>query len=95
MGNDSEIPVKWIGRINLNNEYFNNVLFVQDLAANILSIYQMTHTGLGKRVEFTQENVDISEVSTGKVVAVGVADHESKMYKFSHFLPYSSTNVLP
>ena len=25
---------------------------------------------------------------------MGIADHESRMYKFSHFLPYSSRNAL-
>ena len=30
----------------------------------------------------------------GKVVAVGIADHESRIYKFSHFIPYSSGNAL-
>ena len=54
----------------------------------------MTHTGLAKRVTFTQYDVEISEISTGKIVAVDIADHESRMYKFSHFLPYSSGNAL-
>ena len=54
----------------------------------------MTHTGLEKRVTFTQEDVEISEISIGQFVAVGIADHESRMYKFSHFLPYSQGNAL-
>ena len=54
----------------------------------------MTHTSSAKRVTFTQDDVEISEISTGKVVAVGITDHESRMYKFSHFLPYSSRNAL-
>ena len=86
MGDDSEIPSKGIGRIDLDNGYFNNVLYVPDLVANLLYVYQMTHTGLSKRVTFTQEDVEISEISTGQIVAVGIADHESRMYKFSHFI---------
>ena len=39
MGDDSEIEAKGIGKIDLEDEYFNNVLFVLDLAANLLSIY--------------------------------------------------------
>jgi hypothetical protein len=39
----------------------------------------MTHTGSAKRLIFTQDDVEISEVSIGKVVEVGVADHESRM----------------
>ena len=87
MGDDSEIQAKGIGGIDLQYGYFNNVLFVPDIAAKIISIYQMTHNGTTKRVTFTQNYVDISEVSIGQVVAVGFADHDSRMYKFSHFLP--------
>ena len=42
----------------------------------------------------TQEYVEFYEVSTRKVVAVGVAEHESRMYKFSHCITYSSDNAL-
>ena len=59
MGDDSEIPTKGIGRINLDNGYFNNVLFVPDIAANILFVYQMTHSGSSTRVTFTQYDVEI------------------------------------
>ena len=65
MGDDSEIPAKGIGKIDLDNGYFNNVLYVPDLAANLLSVYQMTHKDTTKRVTFTQNDVEISEVSTG------------------------------
>ena len=54
MGDDSEIQAKWIGRIDLEDGYFNNVLFVPDLAVNLLSIYKITHTGSTKRVTLTQ-----------------------------------------
>ena len=59
MGDDSEIQSKGIGRIDLWDGYFNNVLFVPDLAANLLSVYQMKHTGEEKRVTFTLGAVDI------------------------------------
>ena len=92
---DLDILAKGIGRINLDNGYFNNVLFVPALAANLLSSFQTNYTDSAKGMTFTQEDVKIYEFSTRKVIAIGVADHESKMYKFPHFLPYSSTNVLP
>ena len=38
--------------------------------------------------------MDISEISTGQVVVVGFAYHDLRMYKFSHFLPYSQGNAL-
>ena len=61
---------------------------------NLLSVYQMTHTGLNKRVTFTQNDVEISEVFTSQVVSVGFTDHDLRMYKFSHFFPYSQVNEL-
>ena len=33
-------------------------------------------------------------MSTGQVVAMGFAYHDSRMHKFSHFLPYSQGNAL-
>ena len=74
---------------------FNNVLFVPGLAANLLSVYQMTYSGESKRVTFTPDTVAIEEISTNKVVALGFDDHNARMYKLSHFLPYSRENVLP
>ena len=60
MGDDSEIQSKGIGRIDLKDGYFNNVLFVLDLEVNLLSVYQMTHTGESKRVTFSPDIVEIA-----------------------------------
>ena len=60
MGDDSEIQAKGVGRIDLEDGYFNNVLFVPDLAVNLLSVYQMTHTRESKRVTFTLDEVNIA-----------------------------------
>ena len=59
MGDDYEIPSKGIGMIDLNNGYFNNVLYVPDIVANLLSVNQITHTITAKRVKFTQDDVEI------------------------------------
>ena len=47
----------------------------------------MTHTGEPKRVTFTPYMVEITEISTDQVIAIGYADHHERMYKFSYFLP--------
>ena len=60
MGDDSKIQAKWIGRIDLEYGYFNNVLFVPDLAVNLLSIYTMKHTSTTKIVKIIQNYVDNS-----------------------------------
>ena len=60
MGDESKILTKGIVRINIDNGYFNNVLFVPNLAAKILYSYQMTHIDFSKRVTFNQDDVEIS-----------------------------------
>ena len=57
-------------------------------------MYQMNHTSESKRVTFTPDAVEIAEISTNKVVALGFVDHNARMYKLSHFLPYSRGNAL-
>ena len=54
----------------------------------------MTHTGSPKKVIFSPDEVEIIEISSGKVIAKGVANHTSKVYMFSHFLPYSNPSTL-
>ena len=44
MGDDSEIPTKGIGCTDLDNGYFNNVLYLPSIVETLLSIYQMTHS---------------------------------------------------
>jgi hypothetical protein len=94
LGDNSETSSKGKGSIDLEFGSFNNVLYVPGLAANLLSVYQMTHTGLPKRVNFTPNDVEIAEISTRKIIAFGTADHCSRIYKFSHFVPNSSPSAL-
>ena len=54
----------------------------------------MNHTGSPKKVIFSPDDVEITEISNGKVIAKGVVDHTSKVYMFSHFLPYSNPSAL-
>ena len=48
----------------------------------------MKYTRSPKEVVFGPHSVDISNISTGKIIKKGVANHVSKEYEFSHFLPY-------
>ena len=49
----------------------------------------MTHIGSPKRVVFDIGSMEISYISTGKLIVKGVANHSSKAYEFSHFMPDS------
>ena len=59
MGDYLDIQMKGIGRIDLEDGFFNNVLFVPELEVNLISMYQMTHTSESKRVKFTPDPVEI------------------------------------
>ena len=54
----------------------------------------MIHTGSPKKVIFSPDEVEITEISSGRVNAKGVANHAQKVYMFSHFPPYSNPSTL-
>ena len=90
MGDDSQILFVGRGSIKIQHVEFKNVLYVPSLTTNLLFVYQMTHTGSPNQVVFSPNSVEISDISTGKIIVKGVANHSSKTHEFSHFLPYSS-----
>ena len=94
LGDNSPTDSMGKGKIDLDHGNFNNVLYVLGIASNILLVYQMTHTGSPKKDIFSPNEVEISDISNGKIIAKGVVDHTSKVYKFSHFLPYSNPSTL-
>lgn len=57
MANDSSLLVCGKGSIGIEDGRFNDVLCVPSLSRNILSIYQITHNGSRKTVEFTPDYV--------------------------------------
>ena len=74
LGDDSLTDSLGKGRIDLDHGKFNNVLYVLDLASNLLLVYQMTHNGSLKKVIFSPDDVEITEILNGKVIAKGVVD---------------------
>ena len=89
MGDENQIQAEGKGSIKLEHGLIKNFLDVPSLAANLLSVYKMTHTCSPKRVVFGPESMDISDISTENIIVKGVANHASKAYEFSHFLPFS------
>ena len=71
LGYDSLTESKGKGRIDLVHGQFSNVLYVLGLASNLLSVYQMTHTGSPKKVIFSPDEVEITNISTGRDIAKG------------------------
>ena len=87
MGNNSQIQAKGKGSIKLEHGKFKDVFYVPSLAANLLSAYYMTQTGSPKWVIFGPESVEITDISTRKIIAKGATNHASKAYEFSHVIP--------
>jgi hypothetical protein len=52
MGDDTLVEVCGKGIVYLEVGYFDNVLHVPSLSMKFLSIYQIIHSGSGKKVEF-------------------------------------------
>jgi hypothetical protein len=52
---------------------------------NLLSIYQITYLGSGKKVEFNLDSVIISDLLDGSKIIVGEVNHHSRLYTFSQF----------
>ena len=69
MGNNSKVKTKGKGFVKLEHGRFKDVLFVPSLASNLLSVYQMTHIGSPKRVIFGPDSVEITDISTGSIIA--------------------------
>ena len=94
MGDDSTIISKVQGTVNLEYGYFSNVLYVPSLASNLLSVYQITHTRVPKRVSFSLDDVEITELASGKLVEKGSANNHAKAYEFSHFVEDAKPTAL-
>ena len=94
MGDDSQIPAEGRGLVREKHGEFKNVLYVPSFAANLLSIYQKTHTDSPKRSTFDLDSVEITKKSARKLIAKGIANHSTKAYDFSHFLHVSPPTYL-
>ena len=94
MGDDLTIISEGQGTVDLEHGYFSNVLYVPSLASNLLSVYQMTHTRVPKRVSFIPDDVEITELASEKLVAKGLANHHAKAYEFSHFVSDAKPTTL-
>ena len=68
MGDNSLTDSMGKGRIDLDHANFSNVLYVLGLASNLLSVYQMTHTGSRKKVIFSFDDFEIIDISNGQVI---------------------------
>jgi hypothetical protein len=94
MGDNTSIEVTDKGRIELTNESFENVMHVPKLSVNLLSVYQMTNSGTGKKFIFTPNSMDIYDMQTNSRVVTGEVNHQSGLYTFSEFIEPDSALLL-
>ena len=57
MGDYSTIISKGKGTVNLEHGNYFNVMYIPSLSSNLLSVYQMNHTRVPKRVNFSPNYV--------------------------------------
>ena len=94
MGDDSTIISKGKGTVYLEHGSFFDVLYVPSLASNILIVYQMTHTGVPKRVNLSPNDVEITEIASRKLIATCIENHHAKAYEFSQFVADAKPTAL-
>ena len=82
MGNNTIMIVYGKGSIGIDDGTSHDVLYVSSFSSNLLSIYQITHSGIGKIVEFAQDLVHIRDSEIGNIIAIGTIDHASLLYSF-------------
>jgi hypothetical protein len=85
-GDDRSLSVVGSRTVQVENSHFNDVLCVPNLSCNLLSVYQITHSGEGKTVEFSPHQVVIKDLKDPKhVLATRIVDYITKLYKFDNF----------
>ena len=74
------------GTIHLDNGRFNDLLCVPTLSCNLLYVYQITHSGEGKMVEFSPNDVVIKDLKDPRhILATGIVDDSTRLYNFDTF----------
>jgi hypothetical protein len=86
VGDDRSLSVVGSRTVQVDNGHFNDVLCVPSLSCNLLSVYQITHSGKGKTVEFSPHQVAIKDLKDSKhVLATGIVDDITRLYNFGNF----------
>jgi hypothetical protein len=84
-GDDRSLSVVGSRTIQVENGHFNDVLCVPNLSCNLLSVYQITHSGEGKTIEFSPHQVVIKNLKDPKhVLATRIPDDITRLYNFDN-----------
>ena len=89
MGNNIFMIICGKGSIDIDDGTFHGVLCVPLLSSNLLFVYQIIHSGIGKIVELAQDLVHIKDSETCNMISIWIIDHSSHLYSLSNFGPPS------
>jgi hypothetical protein len=90
VGDDRSLSVVGCGTIQVDNGHFNDVLCVPILSYNLLSVYQITHSGEGKIVYLSPHQVVIKDLKYPRhVLATEIVEYITRLYKFENLEPSS------
>ena len=94
VGDDRSLSVVGFRAIHLDNGQFNDVLCVPILSCNLLFVYQITHSGDGKTVEFSPHDDVIKDLRDPRqILATDIVDDSTRLYKFNNFGSSNITSV--
>jgi hypothetical protein len=86
VGDDRSLSVVGSRIVQVDNGHFNDVLCVPSLSSNLVSVYQIAHSGEGKTIDFSSHQVVIKDLKyPNHVLATGIADDITRLYKFENF----------
>jgi hypothetical protein len=93
-GDDRSLSVVGYGIAQVDNGHCNDVLCLPSLSCNLLLVYQITHSGEGKTIYFSPHQVVIKDLKYPKhVLATGIVDDITRLYKFENFGSSSFSSV--
>jgi transposase InsO family protein len=94
VGDDRSLSVEGFRTVQVENGHFNDVLCVPSLSCNLILVYQITHSSEGKTVDFPPHQFVIKDLKDPKhVLATGIADDITRLYKFDNFGSSSFSSV--
>jgi hypothetical protein len=86
VGDDRSLNFVWLGIVQIDNGYFNDLLCVSSLSCNLLLVYQITHSCESKTVDFSPHQIVIKDLKDRKNFLVTIiVDNITRLYKFDNF----------
>jgi hypothetical protein len=94
VGDNRSLSVVGSRTVQVDHVHLNYVLCVPSLSCNLLSVYQITHSGEGKTVEFSPHQVVIKDLKYPKhVLTIGIVDDITRLYTFDNFRSSAFSSV--